>query len=55
MAFLSSMSNDDLAQRCAEETEKFNNRQANNPEFCFELVRRALADESAGAELGIQP
>jgi hypothetical protein len=49
MAFLTSMSNDELAQRCAEETEKFNSRQANNPEFCFELARRALADESAEA------
>ncbi|HEX6288519.1 MAG TPA: hypothetical protein VFZ66_04970 [Herpetosiphonaceae bacterium] len=46
MAFLSSMSNDDLAQRCAEETEKFNSRQENDPTYCFELMRRALADES---------
>jgi hypothetical protein len=46
MAFLTSLSIEDLAQRCAEETEKFNSRQENNPEFCFELMRRALAEES---------
>lgn len=46
MTLLTSLSNDDLAHRCAEETEKFNSRQENNPEFCFELMRRALADES---------
>ncbi|HEY0604842.1 MAG TPA: hypothetical protein VGD58_18125 [Herpetosiphonaceae bacterium] len=46
MASLTSLSNEDLAQRCAEETEKFNSRQENNPEFCFELMRRALADQS---------
>jgi hypothetical protein len=49
MALLTSLSNDDLAHRCAEETEKFNSRQENNPEFCFELMRRALADESDDA------
>ena len=49
MALLTNVSNDDLAQRCAEETEKFNSRQENNPEFCFELMRRALADQSDDA------
>jgi hypothetical protein len=38
------MSLDELAQRCAEETEKFSRRQANDPQFCFELLRRALVD-----------
>jgi hypothetical protein len=38
------MSLDDLARQCAEETEKFSRRQANDPQFCFELLRRALAD-----------
>ncbi|MCU0494685.1 MAG: hypothetical protein MUD01_24125 [Chloroflexaceae bacterium] len=33
-----------LAQRCAEETEKFTRRQLNDTQFCFELLRRALAD-----------
>lgn len=35
---------EDLARRCAEETEKFNRRQSNDAQFCFELLRRALAD-----------
>jgi hypothetical protein len=35
---------DDLTQRCVEETEKFNRRQPNDPQFCFELLRRALAE-----------
>ena len=38
------MSLDDLARHCAEETEKFSRHQANDPQFCFELLRRALAD-----------
>ena len=36
----------ELAQRCAEETDKFTRRQSNDPQFCFELMRRALADLS---------
>ncbi len=36
----------ELAQRCAEETDKFARRQVNDPQFCFELLRRALADHS---------
>jgi hypothetical protein len=35
---------DDLTQRCVEETEKFSRRQPNDPQFCFELLRRALAE-----------
>jgi hypothetical protein len=38
------LSLDELAQRCAEETEKFSRRRDNDPQFCFELLRRALAD-----------
>jgi hypothetical protein len=38
-----------LAQRCAEETEKFNRRQGGDPQFCHELLRRALADGVAEA------
>jgi hypothetical protein len=45
----SSLSIDDLAQRCAEETDKFNRRQPNDAQFCFELLRRALADGSSEA------
>jgi hypothetical protein len=40
---------DQLAQRCAEETEKFNRRRSNDPQFCFELLRRALAEGMAEA------
>lgn len=39
----------DLAQRCAEETEKFARRVANDTQFCFELLRRALAEQSDDA------
>ncbi|GAB4211168.1 MAG: hypothetical protein OHK0022_45420 [Roseiflexaceae bacterium] len=38
-----------LAQRCVEETEKFNRRQASDSRFCFELLRRALAEGAAEA------
>jgi len=38
-----------LAQRCAEETEKFNRREVNDAQFCFELLRRALAEGAAEA------
>jgi hypothetical protein len=41
---VSQLSVDTLAQRCAEETEKFSRRQSNDPQFCFELFRRALVD-----------
>ena len=43
-----SMSVDNLARRCAEETEKYNRRRANDAQFCFELLRRAL--EQAGRQ-----
>ncbi len=38
----SGLSIDDLAQRCTEETQRFNLHQPNDPQFCFELMRRAL-------------
>lgn len=40
---------DALVQRCVEETEKFNRRRESDSRFCFELLRRALADQSAEA------
>jgi hypothetical protein len=40
---------DVLAQRCAEETDKFNRRQSNDAQYCFELLRRALAEGSSEA------
>jgi hypothetical protein len=42
---VASMSIEILAQRCAEETEKFGRRQSNDAQYCFELLRRALAEE----------
>jgi len=44
MSSTASLPLDDLAQRCAEETEKFSRRQTSDARFCFELLRRALAD-----------
>lgn len=38
-----------LARRCAEETDKFNRRRESDSRFCFELLRRALAEQSAEA------
>jgi hypothetical protein len=35
---------DDLAQHCEEQTQQFSRRQASDPRYCFELLRRALAD-----------
>ncbi|GAC1545744.1 MAG: hypothetical protein NVS2B7_20610 [Herpetosiphon sp.] len=43
------LSVDDLARRCAEETDKFQQRQTSDPQFCFELLRRALVDEASEA------
>lgn len=34
----------DIAQRCAEETDKYSRKLDNDPRFCFELLRRALAE-----------
>lgn len=34
---------DTLAQRCAEETERYIRHQASDQQFCFELLRRAFA------------
>jgi hypothetical protein len=44
MSHAESLSLDDLTQRCASETEKFNRREPSESRFCFELLRRALAD-----------
>lgn len=43
------LSLDDLTQRCAEETQKFSRRQPSDPQYCFELLRRALADGETDA------
>ena len=41
---LASHSLADIARRCAEETEKYTRQLDNDPAFCFELLRRALAE-----------
>jgi len=40
---------DDLGRLCAAETEKFNRRLPSDAQYCFELLRRALADGAAEA------
>jgi len=49
MSLVDSFSLDDLTRRCASETEKFNRREPSDARFCFELLRRALADEMSDA------
>ena len=46
---VAALSIDELAQRCAAETDKFTRRETSDPQFCFELLRRALAEESGEA------
>jgi DNA-directed RNA polymerase specialized sigma24 family protein len=38
-----------IAHRCAQETELFFRRQANDPRYCFELFRRAIQERSQRA------
>lgn len=35
---------EDIAQRCAHETDRFFQHQDHDPRYCFELLRRAIAD-----------
>src|SRR5690349_8378022 len=44
MSLADNFSLDELTQRCASETEKFGRREPSDARFCFELLRRALAD-----------
>jgi hypothetical protein len=44
MSLATALPVEQLAQRCIEETEKFNRRQSNDSQFCFELLRRALTE-----------
>lgn len=39
----------ELAGRCATETDNYARRQPNDPQFCFELLRRAFAEGSSEA------
>jgi hypothetical protein len=49
MSLADSFSLDELTQHCTSETEKFNRREPSDARFCFELLRRALADELSDA------
>ena len=49
MSLADSFSLDELTQRCTSETEKFNRREPSDARFCFELLRRALADRLSDA------
>ncbi|MCL6511161.1 MAG: hypothetical protein K6U78_10765 [Anaerolineae bacterium] len=40
---------DDVARRCAEETDKFRRKQSVDNRYCFELFRRALEERSQDA------
>ena len=39
----------DLAHRCAQETERFFQRQSYDPQYCFELFRRAIVEHDEAA------
>ncbi len=43
------LSVNDLAERCTEETRKFTRHEADDPQFCFELLRRALLNDAPDA------
>jgi hypothetical protein len=49
MSIADSFSLDELTQRCTSETEKFTRREPSDARFCFELLRRALADQPPDA------
>ena len=49
MSEVDRLSIDDLAQRCAAETESFKGRRDSDARFCFELLRRALAENISEA------
>lgn len=44
MTTASALQLDELAQRCADETDRFARQKESDNQFCFELLRRALAD-----------
>src|SRR5690242_18054851 len=44
MSAAEGLSIDDLARLCTSETAKFNRREPSDAQFCFELLRRALAN-----------
>lgn len=40
---------DDLSQRCSEETKKFLRQAPHDPQYCYEMFRRALAEKDSEA------
>ena len=40
---------EDLAHRCAQETDYYFNRKENDPRYCFELFRRAIRERNERA------
>jgi hypothetical protein len=46
---LDSLHTEELADLCAGETTRFLRKEPNDPQFCWELLRRALADAAADA------
>ena len=46
---LAGLAINELAQRCAENTERFRKRQSHDLSFCYELLRRALLEERSEA------
>lgn len=44
-----SLHTDELANLCADETARYMRREANDPRYCFELLRRALVDSVSDA------
>jgi hypothetical protein len=45
MTVAANLSLDALAQRCADETQKYRRKEQSDAQFCMELLRRALVDE----------
>ena len=46
---LAGLAINELAQRCADNTERFRKRQSHDFSFCYELLRRALLEERSEA------
>lgn len=46
---LQQMSVEDLAQRCAQETERYFHQQSHDSKYCFELFRRAIQETDQAA------
>jgi DNA-directed RNA polymerase specialized sigma24 family protein len=49
MTTAAQLATDELAERCADETGKFTRHEDNDPQFCFELLSRALLNDLSEA------